>query len=76
MKGKMLEQVNLSAELKEKLVLLVVYKTGLQNPLAQQYGLPNVHVLVNSVRIYKKTLETGAVTLPVMHPKNLKDARF
>lgn len=73
MKEKMLEQFEFPVELKEKLVLLVVYQNRAPKILAKQYGLPNVHMLINWVRIYKKTLETGAVTLPPMVPKKHKD---
>ena len=75
MKEEMFKQFKFSAKLKEKLVLLVVYQNRSPKSLAQQYGLPNVHILVNWVRIYKKALETGAVTLPVMQPKKLKDTK-
>ena len=73
MKEKMLGQFEFPVELKEKLVLLVVYQNRAPKILAKQYGLPNVHMLINWVRIYKKTLETGAVTLPPMVPKKHKD---
>jgi transposase-like protein len=74
MKEKMPEQFKFSDELKEKLVLLVVYQNQPPKILAKQYGLPNVYILVNWVRMYKKTLETGAVTLPPMTPKKRKDS--
>jgi len=73
MKEKMLDQFEFSDELKEKLVLLIVYQNQSPKTLAKRYGLPNVHILANWVRIYKKTLESGAVTLPPMAPKKRKD---
>lgn len=68
-----LEQFKFSKKLKEKLVLLVVYQNYCAKDLVKKYGLPNVHTLINWVRIYKKTLEKGAVTLPAMEPKKQKD---
>ena len=73
MKEKNQEQFKFPAELKEKLIFLVVYQNIPPKLLARQYGLPNVHILVNWVRIYKKTLEKGAVTLAPMTPKKRKD---
>lgn len=73
MKEKTLSQFKFSDELKEKLVLLVVYQNQSPKMLAQQYQLPNVYILSNWVRIYKKSLETGAVTLPPMVPKKRRD---
>lgn len=73
MKEKNLDQFEFSDELKEKLVLLVVYQNQSPKKLSKQYGLPNVYILSNWVRIYKKSLETGAVTLPLMVPKKRKD---
>ena len=75
MKEEMLEQFRFSDELKEKLIFLIVYKNQSPKSIAKQYGLPNVHMLINWVRIYKKTLETGAVTLSPMEPKKLKDTK-
>ena len=54
MKEKNQEQFKFSAELKEKLILLVVYQNVSPKLVAKQYGLPNVHILINWVRIYKK----------------------
>ena len=73
MKEKNLDRFEFSDELKEKLVLLVVYQNQSPKRLAKQYGLPNVYILSNWVRIYKKSLETSAVTLPLMAPKKRKD---
>ena len=73
MKAKMLEQFQFTDELKDRLVLLVVYQNQSPKDLAKKYGLPNVHILVNWVRIYKRTLEKGAVTLEPMAPQNRKN---
>jgi len=73
MKEKNFGQFEFSDDMKEKLVLLVVYQNQSPKKLAKQYGLPNVYILSNWVRIYKKSLETGAVTLPLMVPKKRKD---
>ena len=73
MKEKMLDQFKFSDELKEKLVIMVVYQNRLPKQLCQQYGLPNVHILTNWVNIYKRSLEKGAITLPPMQPKKKKD---
>lgn len=62
MKEKMLDQFKFSDELKEKLVMMVVYQNRLPKELSQQYGLPNVHMLTNWVNIYKRSLEKGAIT--------------
>lgn len=51
MKVKMLEQFQFTDELKERLVLLVVYQNQSPKDLPKKYGLPNVHVLTNWVRI-------------------------
>jgi len=69
----MLDQFKFSDELKEKLVMMVVYQNCLPKELSHQYGLPNVHILTNWVNIYKKTLEKGAITLPPMQAKKKKD---
>ena len=73
MKAQMLEQFKFTDELREKLVLMVVYQNYPPKALAKKYGLPNVHILINWVTIYKRTLEKGAVTLPPMQPKKRKD---
>ncbi len=73
MKENIFNQFEFSEELKEKLVLLVVYQNQSSKDLAKHYGLPNVHILTNWVNQYKKTLEKGAVTLPPMEPKKRKD---
>ena len=74
MKAKMLEQFQFTDELKDRLVLLVVYQNQSPKELAKKYGLPNVHTLVNWIRIYKRTLEKGAVILEPMEPKKRKDS--
>ncbi len=73
MKEKMLSRFKISDQLKEKLITQVVYQNRNPKDLARQYGLPNVHMLINWVRNYKKSLESGAVTLPAMGPKKRKD---
>ena len=73
MKEKMLEQFKFSSDLKEKLVLIVVYKNRVPKDLCRQYGLPITHMLVNWVNIYKRSLELGAITLPPMQLKNKTD---
>ena len=37
--------------------------------------MPNVYILANWVRIYKKSLEKGAVTLTPMQPEKQKDTK-
>ena len=73
MKEKMLDRFSYSDELKDKLVMLVVYQNRPIKELSRQYGLPNAHMLVNWVNVYKKSLEKGAITLPPIEPKNKKD---
>lgn len=73
MKEKNLDRFKFPDELKEKLVTLVVYQNRLPKELSLQYGLPNAHMLVNWVNIYKKSLEKGAITLPPMQTKKKKD---
>ena len=73
MKIKNLEQFQFTDELKERLILMVVFQNHNPKDLVKKYGLPNVHILTNWVRIYKRTLEKGAVTLPVMLPKKNKE---
>lgn len=73
MKEKNLSRFRFSDELKERLVSMVVYQNQKPKELVKQYGLPNVHILANWVRIYKKSLEKGAVTLLPMEPKKKKD---
>lgn len=73
MKEKIVYRFKISDQLKEKLITLVVYQNRIPKDLVRQYGLPNVHMLINWVRNYKKSLERGAVTLPPMPPKKRKD---
>jgi transposase-like protein len=73
MKEKMLARFKFSDKLKEKLVTMVVYQNRHPKELARQYGLPNIHTLVNWVNIYKRTLDKGAITLPPMQAKKKKD---
>lgn len=76
MKGKMLDRFKFSDELKEKLLMLVVYPNRPLKELSGQYGLPNAHMLANWVNAYKRSLEKAAITLPSMQPKNKKDTGF
>lgn len=69
----MLSRFKFPEELKDKLTALVVFQNRSPKELAAEYGLPNVYVLVNWVRIYKKSLEGGAITLPPMEIKKKKD---
>ena len=73
MKEKMLDRFKFSDELKEILVMQVVYQNRPLKKLSRQYGLPNAHMLANWVNVYKRSLEKGAITLPPMLPKNKKD---
>ncbi len=54
MKAQMLEQFQFTDELKERLVLLVVFQNQSPKELAKKYGLPNVHILINWVRDLQK----------------------
>ncbi len=68
-----LEQFNFTDEFKEKLVLMLVYQNQSPKSLVKKYGLPNPYIFANWVRIYKKTLEKGALTLPPMESLKRKD---
>lgn len=37
--------------------------------VARRYNLPNVHMLSNWIKLYKKKLEAGAITLAPMEKK-------
>ena len=74
MENQNLEQFKFTVEFKEKLVLMVVYQNHSPKSLVKKYGLPNAYILSNWVRIYKKTLEKGAITLPPMQSQKRKDA--
>ena len=73
MKEKMLSRFKFADELKDKLTALVVFQNRSPKELAAEYGLPNVYILANWVRIYKKSLEGGTITLPPMEIKKKKD---
>ncbi|MFZ6024582.1 MAG: hypothetical protein ACOYVG_09040 [Bacteroidota bacterium] len=73
MKAKMLEQFQFTDELKERLVLMVIFQNQSPKELAKKYGLPNTYILTNWVNIYKKKLEKGAITLAPMQQKKRKD---
>lgn len=76
MKEKMLYRFKYSDELKEKLVMLLVYQNYPIKELSEKYGLPNAHMLVNWVNLYKKSLEKRAITLPAFQPKEKKIFRL
>jgi transposase-like protein len=61
------------AELKEKLVELVVYQNYSKEAVAKKYGLANTYMLTNWITVYKKKLEKGAVTLAPMEKPKTKD---
>ena len=65
----MLDRFSFPKKLKEELVGLVLYKGIDAKIVADKYGLPNVHILSNWVNLYKKKLETGAITLAPMEKK-------
>ena len=69
MKEKMLERFNFSQKLKDELVFLVMYKGMGADVVARRYGLPHVNTLINWIKLYKKKLETGAITLQPMEKK-------
>jgi len=75
MKEKMLEQFEFPDDLKEKIIGLVLYKNQSVKEVAKKYELPNVHIISNWVRIYKKKLEKGAIILPPMENKKRKDTK-
>ena len=65
----MLERFKFPKKLKEELVGLVLYKGMDAKVVADKYGLPNVHILSNWIKFYKKKLEAGAITLAPMEKK-------
>ena len=69
-----LEQFKFTDEFKEKLVLMEVYQNHSPKSLVKKYGLPNPYILANWVRIYKRTLEKGVVTLHPIQSQKRKDA--
>jgi transposase-like protein len=75
MKEKMLEQFRFSEELKEKIIGLVLYQKQSAKEIAKKYDLPNVHIIANWIRIYKKNLEKGAIILPPMQKPKSKDTK-
>ena len=52
-----------------------MYKGADPKSLVKKYGLPYVNTLLNWIAIYKKTLEKGAVTLPVMEQTKRADSK-
>lgn len=73
MKEKMLEQFKFSEKVKQEIIKLVFYQRQSAKVVAQKYGLPNIYLIANWVRIYKKKLEKGAITLPPMQKPKRKD---
>lgn len=69
-----LDQFKFTDEFKEKLILLFVYHNHIPKSLVKKYRLPNSYILTNWVKIYKKTLEKGVVTLPPIQSQKRKDA--
>jgi transposase-like protein len=69
MKEQMLDRFSFPKKLKEELVGLVLYKGMDAKVVADKYGLPNVHILSNWIKFYKKKLEAGAITLAPMEKK-------
>jgi transposase-like protein len=66
MKEEMLERFKFSAQLKDQLVQMVMYKGADPKSLVRKYRLPHLSTLLNWIAIYKKKLEKGVVTLPLM----------
>jgi len=66
MKDRMLERFKFKAELKDKLVHLVMYQGAEVSDLVKKYRLPHAATLRNWIALYKKKLEKGAITLPLM----------
>lgn len=75
MKEKMLEQFEFPEELKEKVIGLVLYHKQSAKEVARKYDLPNVHIIANWIKIYKKKLEKGAIILPPMEKPKRKDTK-
>src|SRR6266496_5003193 len=69
MKERMLERFSFSKKLKEELVGLVIYRGMDAKDVANRYGLPHVNTLNNWIKLYKKKLEAGAITLEPMEKK-------
>ncbi|RXF66951.1 transposase [Noviherbaspirillum sp. ST9] len=74
MKALLTEPKVYSKAFKEKLIVKVVYQNLSIKEVAYDHGLPNTHILSNWVSIYKRGLEKGAVSLPLMNP-NEKDSK-
>jgi transposase-like protein len=68
-------QFEFSEEEKEKIISLVLYQKQSAKEVAKKYYLPNVHIISNWVRIYKKKLERGAILLPPMENNKRKDSK-
>jgi transposase-like protein len=75
MKHEILKQFEFSEDLKEKIIIQVLYQSQPAKLVAKKYGVPNVHIIANWIRIYKKNLEKGAITLPAMQKPKRKDTK-
>ncbi len=73
MKEKMLEQFAFSAEFKEKLVLLVMYRNQSVKEVTKSYNLPNNRILTNWINLYKKKLEKGAISVTALDSAKKKN---
>jgi transposase-like protein len=73
MKEKILGQFTFSTEFKEKLVLLVMYRNQSVKEVAKSYNLPNSYILTNWIKLYKKKLEKGAISIPALDLDKKKD---
>lgn len=69
MKAKMLARFSFPQKLKEQLVHQVMYKGIDPKVVAKQHDLPHVNTLTNWIKVYKKKLEKGAITLAPMEKK-------
>lgn len=75
MKEKMLEQFEFSDDFKEKIIGLVLFQNQPVKEVTRKYELPNVHIISNWIRIYKKKLEEGAIILPPMENNKRKNSK-
>ena len=69
MKEKMLERFRFPQKIRDELVSLVMYQGMDAKDVAKRYGLPHVNILTNWIKLYKKKLEAGAITLEPMEKK-------
>lgn len=69
------KQFEFSEEQKSRMVNLVLYHGWDAKKVAEKFHLPNTHMLANWVRIQKKNLEAGAVSLPQMQSGKRKNSK-